>query len=147
MMRGAGASRRVVEEGTLAKWFGLEMARVQEGFVPRARPLADLLLEDHPSAPTRSGEFHVFDKAVLQRFHDAMGAFDRRRLRLPLTFYVDKDMPDDAYLTEEIAVRLLKALGEIPAGKEPREGRLWLAHTNARLLAQRHRGAFQFAYL
>jgi len=131
----------------MERWFATEMLRFQEGFVPAPRPLHELLAEAEPAATTRKGERHAFDKAVLARFDRLLSPLDRRRLRLPLTFYVDKEMPNDAYLTDEVARRLLVALGELPADVEMREGRLWLAHAKARILADRFVGAFQFSYL
>ena len=137
----------MVGERAMERWIATEMLRFQEGFVPAPRPLHELILEDEPAAKTRTGERHAFDKAALARFHEALGPLDRRRLRLPLTFYVDKEMPDDAYLTDEVALRLLLALGEIPPETAMRDGRLWVAHARARMLAGKHRGAFQFSYL
>lgn len=131
----------------MERWVATEMLRFQESFVPAPRHLHELMLEDAPSATTRKGEPHLFDKQALARIHEALGPLDRRRLRLPATFYVDKEMPDDAYLTDEIAAGLLRALGEVPAEREMREGRLWVGHAKARLLADRYRGAFQFSYL
>ncbi len=137
----------VVGDGAMERWFAIEMLRFQEGFVTSPRPLHELMAEEEPAATTRKGERHAFDKGALARIHDALGPLDRRRLRLPVTFYVDKEMPDDAYATDEVAARLLRALGEVPADVEMREGRLWLAHARARVLADRYRGAFQFSYL
>jgi uncharacterized protein (UPF0216 family) len=136
-----------VEERTIERWMGVEMLRFQESFVPAPRPLHELLAEDEPSARTRKGEPHRFDKQVLARIRDALGPLDRRKLRLPVTFYVDKEMPDDAYAVDETAARLLRALGEVPADLEPRDGRLWLGHARARVIAGRYPGVFQFSYL
>lgn len=131
----------------MERWIALEMVRFQSSFVSAARPLHELLLEDEPAAPTRGGDAHRFDKAVLRRLNDALGPLDQRRLRLPVTFYVDKDMPDDAYVQDGVAANLLRALGEVPAELEVREGRLWVGHARARAVAQRHPTAFQFVYL
>jgi uncharacterized protein (UPF0216 family) len=137
----------MVEERVMERWIATEMLRLQEGFVPAPRPLHELMLEEAPSAATRKGDRHAFDKPALARIHAALGPLDRRRLRLPVTFYVDKEMPDDAYTVDEVAARLLRALGEVPADVEMREGKLWLSHGKARMVADRHRGAFQFVHI
>lgn len=126
------------------RWIALEMRKLSEGLVTAPRPLGDLLLEAAPSAPTRGGGAHSFDPAVLARLASALSALDRRRVRLPVTFYVHHEMPDDAYVADEAAGRLLHALGEVPLGLEPREGRLWLGHARARAIAAKHPTAFQF---
>lgn len=129
----------------MEKWIALEMVRLQSSFVPSARPLHELLAEAEPQAPTRGGDPHRFDREVLRRFDAALGPLDRRRLRLPITFYVDKDMPADAYLQDPVAAALLRALDEVP-DVEMREGKLWVGHVRAQALAKRHPTAFQFVY-
>jgi uncharacterized protein (UPF0216 family) len=136
----------VVEERTMEKWMALEMSRFHRGFVAQPRALPDLLLEAEPSATTRSGEVHRYDVATLRRIHEALSPLARRRLRLPVTFFVDKDMADDVHVADEPAIDALRALGELGAGMEPREGKLWMGHARARLVAQKYPGAFQFVY-
>lgn len=106
-----------MREGTLERWMALEMARVQQSLVAAPRPLGDLLMEDAPAARTRGGDEHRFDPQVLRRFADALGPLARRRLRLPATFFVDKDLAQDAYLADEAAADLLRALGEVPSSR------------------------------
>lgn len=137
----------VVGEGTLERWMALEMRRIRDALVTQPRFLHELMLEDAPAATTRGGEPHPFDKAMLQRFHDALSPLARRRVRLPIMFYVENEAPNEAYVVDEPAVALLHALGEIPASIQPRNGKLWIAHSRARHIAQRWRGAFQFSYL
>lgn len=129
------------------RWFALEMGGLHKGLVTAARPLADLVHEEAPTARARSGEPHRFDKDVLERFYDALSPLDRRRLRVPVTFQVDKDFAGDAVLQDEVAARLLEALGELPPGRVVREGKLWMAHAQAQALARRYPSAFQFIYL
>lgn len=141
------ADARVVREGVIDRWVALEMGKLREGLVLAPRSLSDLLLEDAPAATTRGGAPHAFDKAVLRRFADALSPLDRRRLRVPVTFYVDHELPDDAYVPDETVARLLVALGEVPPEAGLREGRLWLGHARARAIAGRHPTAFQFVQL
>jgi uncharacterized protein (UPF0216 family) len=132
-------------EGTMDRWIALEMGRLQQAFVAAPRLVHELLQEDAPGAPTKSGETHRFDRAVLRRLHDALGPLDQRRLRLPATFYVDKDVEADAYVTDPTVVGLLRALGDVPEATL-RDGKLWVGHARARAIAQRHPTAFQFVY-
>ena len=136
----------MVREGTMEKWIALEMLRLQSSFVAAPKPLHELLEMAEPQAPTRGGDPHRFDKEVLRRFDAALGPLDRRRLRLPMTFYVDKETPNDAYLQDPIAAGLLRALGEVP-DVQMRDGRLWVGHVWAQALAKRHPSAFQFVFL
>lgn len=131
--------------GGMERWISHEMIRLQTAFVSQPRPLGDLVLEETPAAPTKGGQPHVFDKEVLRRFHEALGPLDRRRLRLPITFYVDKDLPADAYVVDAVAVRLLRTLGDL-GDQEMRDGRLWMGHARARAIAERYATAFQFVH-
>lgn len=136
----------MVEEGTMERWFALEMTRFHRAFVAQPRSLAELLTESEPTAPTKSGDLHRYDINTLRRIHDALSPLARRRVKLPATFFVDKDLPNDASVADEPTIQMLHALGEVPPGTLPREGRLWLGHTRARLIAERYPGAFQFVY-
>jgi uncharacterized protein (UPF0216 family) len=136
----------VVDEPVLERWLALEMGRVHRAFVSQPRVIGDLLREEEPTAPTKGGELHRYDVAALRRIGDALSPLARRRVRLPATFFVDKDLPDDAHVSDEPAIEMLRALGELPVGTTTRDGKLWLGHTRARLLAARYPGAFQFVY-
>lgn len=130
----------------MEKWMALEMTRFHRAFVSQPRPLVDLLAEAEPSAPTKGGELHRFDVATLRRIDAVLSPLTRRRVRLPITFFVDKDLADDAHVADEPAMELLRALGEVPVAASAREGKLWLGHVRARLIADRYPGAFQFVY-
>ena len=136
----------ISEERALERWFALEMTRFHRAFVAQPRPVGDLVLEAEPTAPTKSGELHRYDPATLRRIHDVLGPLARRRVRLPATFFVDKDIPSDAHVADEAAIELLRALGEVPAGASAREGKLWMGLARAKLVAERYPGAFQFVY-
>jgi uncharacterized protein (UPF0216 family) len=136
-----------VEEDALQRWMALEMSKLRETLVAATRSLSDLLLEERPAARTRGGGEHAFDKAVLERFRGVLSPLERRSLRLPVTFFVEHEMPEDAYVSDPTAARLLQALGEVPPGQDLRNGRLWLGHARARAIAARYPSAFQFAHL
>lgn len=136
----------MVDDRSLERWINLEMGNVHKGLVPAPRALSDLLLEDAPSAPTRDGTLHAFDRPVLERFHAALSPLARRRLKLPQTFFVDKELHADAYLADATAAELLRALGEVPASREMRDGKLWIGLVTAQAVAAKYPGAFQFVY-
>jgi len=135
-----------VEERALDRWLALEMTRFHRSFVSQPRPLFELLQEAEPAAPTKGGELHRYDLATLRRIHDALGPLARRRVRLPVTFFVDKDLPDDAHVADEPGIEMLRALGEVPSTLAPREGKLWLGLARAQVLAGKYPGVFQFVY-
>lgn len=136
----------MVEERALERWFALEMTRFHRAFVAQPRPIGDLVLEAEPTAATKGGELHRYDIEAVRRIHAALGPLARRRVRLPVTFFVDKDLPTDAHVADEPAIEMLHALGELPPGSLAREGKLWLGLARARLVAERYPGAFQFVY-
>jgi uncharacterized protein (UPF0216 family) len=136
----------VADDRPLEKWFALEMGKLRDGIVTAPCSVSDLLLEDAPSVATRGGAPFVFDKAVLARVGAALSPLERRRLRLPVTFFVDSEMPEDAYLADETAVALLRALGEAPT-LASREGKAWVGHARARDIAARFPTVFQFVVL
>lgn len=142
----ASHALRVRDERGLEKWLSLEMGSFHKGLVPAPRALSDLLLEEQPAATTRGGTPHVFDRAVLSKFHEALSPLARRKLKLPATFFVDKELHSDAYLQDATAAELLRALGEVPASRELRDGKLWLGLVSAQALAAKYPGAFQFVY-
>lgn len=126
------------------RWIALEMARLQQSLVTAPRSVRELAAEEEPTARTRGGEPYRFDRAVVLRIHQTLGPLARSRVRLPVTFYLDKDLPEDAHVADEHAADMLRALGELPAGLQPREGKLWLGHAKARLIAEKYPTAFQF---
>lgn len=146
-MARAGHSSSVVEDRVMERWFAFEMSAFHRGFVSPPRPLSELVLEERPTARTRGGDEIAFDPAMLRRFHDALSPLDRRRLRLPVTIQVDKDYSSDASLADEVAHRLLLALGEIPGDLDMREGKLWISHAQAQALRAKYSPAFQLLYV
>ena len=130
----------------MERWLALEMSRFHRAFVAQPRSLSELVLEEAPVAATKGGEAHRYDVPTLRRIYDALSPLARRRVRLPATFFVDKDMPDDVHVADEPTIEMLRALGELPEGTALREGRIWLGHSRARIIAQRYPGAFQFVH-
>jgi len=70
----------------------------------RARAVSDLAIEEGPATATRGGAAHAFDRDVVRRIHEALSPLERRRVRLPVTFYVEHELPEDAYVSDEAAL-------------------------------------------
>lgn len=132
----------MADEEVLRRWLSLEMGKILETFVPTPRPLLELLREERPTAMTRSGEPHVFDKAALRALGEALPALTRAQLRLPITIHMDNETPGDVYTADPAtndALRTLKV-----STTEPREGRLWMSAPLARDFERRHPTLVQF---
>jgi uncharacterized protein (UPF0216 family) len=135
------------DDRALERWFSLEMARLRDGLVLSPRPIGEAALEARPVAPTRSGGEHLFDRAVLGAACARLSPLERRQVRIPVTFFVEADVPDDAYVSEGGPVTFLRALGEIAPDAAPREGRLWVGRARALAISGRHPSLFQFVFL
>lgn len=114
-----------MDERILEKWFRMEAGNLNAALVRAPRPLADLLLEERPTAPTKAGE-HAFDPDALRRLADALPPLVRARLRVPLLVYRETETPDEAYVLDAVAAKALKVLGVAVA--RPREGKLWVSY-------------------
>lgn len=134
----------MVDDRTLEKWMALEMRGLAQALVKVPRPLAELLLEPRPAAQTATGP-HAFDPAALRAFAERLTPLTRARLRLPVTFYLDRETDASAYVADRVAQDALLEAGL--ATGAPREGRLWLGESLAREAARRYPTLFQFMML
>jgi uncharacterized protein (UPF0216 family) len=114
-------------DSVFLRWMKLEIGRINEGMVSERKTLSQLLMEETPSSVTRAGKEYQFDLAVLQQIAKAIPAPLQDRLRLPILFYADIEVPNSCYLTDPVAVTVLQNLGEISSLREMRKGRLWVA--------------------
>lgn len=129
----------------IERWMSLEMQRLTQALVTQPRPLMDLRHEAAPSAPTRGGGQHRFDKDALDALAAGLQPLTRARLRLPITVYLDHDAPGDCYVAEPAAVEALLELRA--AATTPRDGRLWMGVPLARELARQYPTLVQFVYV
>lgn len=130
------------DDSVLRRWFSLELGSLLETFVANPRPLLELLREPVPSATTRAGLPHPFDRDRLHAFAHALPALTRAQLRLPLTIHLDHETPGDAYAADPATIEALRVL--IPTTTLPRDGRLWLSEPLARDFARRFPTLVQF---
>ena len=104
---------RITEESVFTRWMGLEIAKINDGIVVERKLLAALLAEESPRARTKGGGECHFDATVLAGLGERLPAELRASLKLPILFVFDMDVPGSCYLTDETAVRVLQALGEL----------------------------------
>lgn len=132
----------MVDEPVLERWVRLEANRMNEAVVTQPRLLADALREPEPRAPGRTTGGHRFDPAALRRLSDALGALTRTNLRVPITFFLDHEVPGDCYAMGDDAFDALHEL-RVAAG-HARYGRLWVSRPLALDLAARFPTCVQF---
>lgn len=134
-----------MDEGSLRKWMGFELGRLHSSLVTTPVPLATLLAQADPAAPTREGGTHGFDASVLRAFAAKVPRDLHARLRLPITVVEPSDNPGDGYAQDAAALLALQALG-VPT-LAPTEGKAWMALPLWRRLARDWPGCFQFLML
>lgn len=116
----------------------LELGRINKGIVSERKTLKDLLQEENPSSLTKGGEEHLYRKDVLQRLEEDLPKEMHGRLRLPILFYFDTEVPDSAYLTDKIAAQALQELGELSPLRTFRDGRLWVSRAIVYAIMQKY---------
>ena len=135
---------RITEESVLTRWMGLEIARMNDAVVAGRKSLGALFAEETPGAVTRGGGEHRFDREILAGFAGRLPEEFRSSLNLPILFFLDLDVRDSCYLTEEAAVRALQLLGDLGEGRRLAGGRLWVSRAIAYAIAQRYPTLVQF---
>jgi uncharacterized protein (UPF0216 family) len=115
------------DESVMLRWMHLELQRINASVVVERKTLTALHKEDSPSAKTRGGKEHRFNRDALDTLWLQTPLDLRDQLRLPILFYFDMDVRDSCYLTDEVAVRVLQALGEISLLRTPLKGRVWVS--------------------
>ncbi len=122
----------------------MEARRFTEGVVADRRNLASLLSEENPVGTTRGGGEHPFDREALSRLGDGLPGEVREALKIPILFFVDMDVRDSCYLTDEIALRALQVHGDLGGGRRLSGGRLWVARPIAFAISRKYPTAIQF---
>jgi uncharacterized protein (UPF0216 family) len=136
---------RISEESVLSRWMGMEIARINDSVVAGRRSLGDLLAEEDPKALTRGGGEYHFSRETLAGIASRLPEEMRGPLKLPIIFFLDPDVRDSCYLTDEDAVKALRALGVLGGERRLTGGRLWVARALAYDIARRYPTAVQFA--
>jgi uncharacterized protein (UPF0216 family) len=111
----------------MIRWMQLELNRINAAVVIERKTLAELCREKSPSAKTKEGKEHAFNRDALKMLCEQVPPDLLDRLRIPILFYFDMDVADSCYLTDEVAVRALQGLGEISLLRTPQKGRVWVS--------------------
>ena len=90
---------RITDESVLVRWMGLEIAKINEGVVTQRKSLAVLLAEKNPLSITKKGDTYHFDPSVIATLGKALPDDQKRKLRLPILFYLSPDVPDRLHVS------------------------------------------------
>jgi uncharacterized protein (UPF0216 family) len=131
------------DESVMMRWMKLEISRINAAVVIERIALTVLCKAESPSAKTKAGKEHVFNRDALRTLCEQVSPELQDRLRLPILFYFDMDVPDSCYLTDEIAVRALQGLGEISLLRTPRKGRVWVSRPLVYAMMQKYPSLIQ----
>jgi len=137
----------ITDESVMMKWMALEFGRMNKGIVTSRRTLAELLAEEAPTAATKEGGEHRFDRRVLAALGEKLPPEMHRRLRLPILFRQDMTVANSVYLTDEAAVTALQMLGELGPLYRMEKERLWISRPIAYAILLKYPTAVQMMIL
>jgi len=118
---------RIMEESVLARWMGMEIAKMNEGLVTARKPLSALLIGENPSSVTKKGEAYAFDRSALRSFAERIPEDLRRRLKLPILFYAGPDIPHSCSCPDEAALEALQLIGEVSSLRTMQGRQFWVS--------------------
>ena len=118
---------RITDESVLSRWISLEVSRLNDGLVIDRKPVALLLSLERPSSVTKKGDEYLFDPKVVATIAKALSDDLRRRLRLPILFYLSSDTPYSCSCQDAAALSALQLLGEISPLRTMQEDRFWVS--------------------
>jgi len=127
-------------------WVEMEYRKLNSGTVTRRRTLAALLAEAEPTLVTRDGETFHLDRAGLDRLA-AAATPEQRSVPLPITVHFTADADSEAYLTDPVAVAVLRQAEGWGPAYPFRDGKAWIPLSLAVDLIRRYGGAVQALYL
>jgi hypothetical protein len=134
---------RITDESVLVRWMGLEIAKINEGVVTQRRSLAVLLAEKNPSSVTKKGDTYHFDPSVIAILGKALPDDLKRKLRLPILFYLSPDVTDSCMCPDEPALATLQVLGEVSTLRTFEAGRFWVSRPIAYAIMKKYPTAVQ----
>jgi uncharacterized protein (UPF0216 family) len=129
---------RITDESVLVRWMGLEIAKINEGVVTQRKSLAVLLAEKNPLSVTKKGDTYHFDPSVIATLGKALQDDQKRKLRLPILFYLSPDVPDSCMCPDEAALAALQVLGEVSTLRTFEEGRFWVSRPIAYAIMKKY---------
>jgi len=128
-------------------WVEMEYRKLNSGTVTRRRSLEALLAETDPSLETRDGERFHLDRDGLERLAAASGPEERRSLQVPITVHFTADSESEAYITDAVAVAVLRRAEGWGEAYLFRDTRAWIPLSLAVDLIRKYGGAVQALYL
>ncbi len=135
------------EARVLKKWLEHEMSTVHKGMVTRRRSLESILKMEDPHCLTREGQRHAFDSEVLADLADATPKEKHSMLMLPMTLYIDLNVENQCYISDEVAAEALREIEGYGKVYPFRDGRMWLPYSIGMELIRKYRGAIQQLFL
>ena len=134
---------RITDESVLARWMGLEIAKMNEGLVKERKSLFVLLKEKEPVSVTKKGDVYYFDKSVLATLKKALPEDLQKQLRLPVLFYASPDTPDSCSCPDAPALAALQLLGEVSTLRTFQENRFWVSRPIVYAIMKKYPTALQ----
>lgn len=134
---------RITDESVLARWIGIEIAKMNQGLVTERKPLAVLLAEDAPSSVTKNGERYSFDHAVLSSLAGRLPEELWRHLKLPILFYLSPDVPHSCSCPDSTALAALQHMEEVSILRTLQGGRFWVSRPIVYAIMQKYPTAVQ----
>lgn len=119
------------DDSVLMRWMRTEMNKLNDGIVAERKSLSQLLLEEKPTARTKGGSDHLFDIATLRNLSEKLPKNLHYKLKLPILFFFDNQVPDSCYLNDAHALQALQTLGEISRLRTMKQGRSWVGRSIA----------------
>ncbi|WP_370574644.1 DUF61 family protein [Methanomethylovorans sp.] len=135
--------RPLGDDSVLMRWMRTEINKINEGIVFDRKSLAQLLLEDKPTAKTKTGKDHFFDTATLRNLSEKLPKNLHDKLKLPILFFFDNQVPDSCYLNDSHALQALQALGEISRLRTMQQGKQWVGRSIAYSIMKKYPTAVQ----
>jgi uncharacterized protein (UPF0216 family) len=131
------------DESVFRRWMGLEMRKINEGVAETRVSLHSLLLMEKPVTITRGGQEFRFDKRVLEKIASRLPVPLQKKLRLPVIFYYDADVPASCFLSDRVAFEALREMGELSREREFEGGRVFVGRAIVFALMRSYPTAFQ----
>ena len=126
------------DDSVLMRWMRTEMNKMNDGIVSERKSLAQLLLEEKPTARTKGGKDHFFDTTTLRNLSEKLPKNLHDKLKLPILFFFDNHVPDSCYLNDAHALQTLQTLGEISRLLTMQQGRSWVGRSIAYSIMKRY---------
>jgi len=123
--------RPLGDDPVLMRWMRTEINKLNDGIVSERKSLAQLLLEEKPTARTKGGNYHFFDTATLRNLSEKLPKNLHDKLKLPILFFFDNQVPDSCYLNDVYSLQALQTLEEISRLRTMQQGRSWVGRSIA----------------